>query len=314
MITIKSIRFLMKRFLAAFLCLTLCANGCKSPGDDVDPQQDDQEIAELFTDGQSLGEIQIADLDEASGLAHSRSNQLYLWSHNDSGGAPLLFLMTQSGVESGRFTLEGAQNIDWEDMAIGPGPLPNTDYLYAADIGDNRAQRESYTIYRVEEPDLNVGSIPTTSTLQNVDAINFVYDDQAKDAEALMVDPATNDLYIISKREASVILYVLPFPQSTIEMDTAERISVLPFTQVTAAEISADGNEVLMKNYFNVYHWSKAGTESIPELLTTTPSRLPYTVEPQGESIAWHNSGNSYFTLSETGNNEPVILYRYTRN
>lgn len=314
MITVKSIKLIMKRFFAALLCLTLCANGCKSPVDDVNPQEDDQEVVELFTDGQSLGEIQIADLDEASGLAHSRSNQLYLWSHNDSGGDPVLYLMTQAGADSGRFVLDGAQNVDWEDMTIGPGPLANVNYLYAADIGDNRAVRDSYTIYRVEEPDLNVTDIPANSTLSNVDAINFVYDDQAKDAEALMVDPSTNDLYIVSKREASVILYVLPFPQSTAQMDTAERVSVLPFTQITAAEISADGNEVLIKNYLNVYHWVKTGTETLPELMATNPSRLPYTAEPQGESIAWHASGNSYFTLSETGNNEPVILYNYTRN
>lgn len=313
-ISLKSTKFIMKRFLAAFFCLMLCANGCKDTVDDVNPQEDNQETVNLFTDRQSLGEIQIADLDEASGLVHSRSNPLYLWSHNDSGGDPLLFLMTQAGADSGRFVLDGAQNVDWEDMTIGPGPTANTTYLYAADMGDNRAVRDSYTIYRVPEPDLNVTDIPANSTLSNVESIDFVYEDGARDAEALMIDPTTRDLYIVSKREASVILYVLPFPQETTSMDTAERVRVLPFTQMTAADISPNGNEVLIKNYLNVYHWSKTGNETIPELLATDPSRLEYTVEPQGESIAWHTDGNSYFTLSEAGNNQPVILYNYTRN
>lgn len=304
----------MKRSLAAFLIIALCANGCKSTGDDINPQIDNQEVTDLFSARQSLGEIQIDDLDEASGLAHSRSNALYLWSHNDSGGDPQLYLMTEAGADSGRFVLDGAQNVDWEDMAIGTGPTPNVDYLYAGDIGDNRAVRSSYTIYRVEEPDLNVTNIPATSTLTNVESIDFVYEDGARDAEALMVDPATNDIYVVSKREASVILYVLPFPQQTAQMDTAERVTVLPFTQITAADISPDGNEVLIKNYLNIYHWAKTGSESIGELLRTAPSRLTYTVEPQGEAIAWHSNGNRFYTISETGNNQPVVLYNYTRN
>ncbi|OEK03906.1 hypothetical protein BFP97_16230 [Roseivirga sp. 4D4] len=293
----------------------LCANGCKSPEEDTNPQLDNQEFSTLFTDRQSLGEIQIPDLNEASGLASSRSNSLYIWSHNDSGGDPLLYLMTQAGADSGRFVLDGAQNIDWEDLAIGPGPTVGEQYLYAADIGDNRAVRDNYTIYRVPEPDLTVQDIPATSTLSGVEAISYVYDDgNARDAEAIMVDPATSDIYIISKREASVILYTLPFPQNTAQLDTADRLRVLPFTMVTAADISPNGNEVLIKNYLNVYHWSKSGSESISDLLGTTPARLSYTVEPQGEAIAWHSDNGTYFTLSETGNNEPVILYNYNRN
>lgn len=313
--SVKSIQNIMKKLLAAFFCLMLCANGCKNPEEDTNPQLDNQEFSSLFTDRQSLGEIQIPDLDEASGLASSRSNPLYIWSHNDSGGDPLLYLMTQAGADSGRFVLDGAQNIDWEDMAIGPGPSVGQQYLYAADIGDNRAARDNYTIYRVPEPDLTVQDIPAASTLTGVEAISFIYDDgNARDAEAIMVDPTTSDIYIISKREASVILYTLPFPQNTAELDTADRLRVLPFTMVTAADISPNGNEILIKNYLNVYHWSKSGSESISDLLSTTPARLAYTVEPQGEAIAWHSTNATYFTLSEAGNNQPVILYNYSRN
>lgn len=307
---------MVKKILATFCCLMLCANGCKSPVDDINPQVDSQDVVAIFTDRQSLGVIENDVLDEASGLAVSRSNSTYIWSHNDSGGDPSLYLMDDTGADIGSFELENAQNIDWEDMAIGPGPNAGQSYLYAADIGDNRAARDDYTIYRVLEPNLNVANIPNTSTLSSVDAINYIYDDgNARDAEALMVDPLTNDIYIVSKREASVILYVLPFPQNLTALDTADRLRVLPFTMVTAADISPDGNEVLIKNYLNVYHWSKSGTESVSELLGTMPSRLPYTVEPQGESIAWHSDGSRYFTLSEAGNdNEPLTLYNYRRN
>lgn len=310
----KQLLTVMRNALLIILFFGLMANGCKDPVTDSDPQLDDQGISTLFDGPQELGAVQSADLDEASGLGHSRSNSLYLWSHNDSGGDPVLYLLTEQGADSGRFELAGAQNIDWEDFAIGAGPDDALTYLYAADIGDNLAIRESLTIYRVPEPDLNVADIPATSTLNDVEAIEFIYEDGARDAETLMVDPATKDLYIVTKREASVILYTLPYPQNLVERDTAERIAVLPFTFATGGDISADGNEVLIKNYQNVYHWAKTGDELIVELLANEPNRLRYTAEPQGEGIAWKADGSGYFTLSEIDNSDAAIIYSYNKN
>lgn len=306
----------MRNLIAVFCFFILCAHGCKSPQSDTNPQIDDTPFSQLFTGPQEIGEIESPILDEASGLAQSRSNPFYLWSHNDSGGDPTLYLISLNGADSGRYELGGAQNIDWEDMAIGPGPDDGINYLFAGDIGDNNAVRSSLTIYRVPEPDVSqAGSVnlPADATLSNVEAINFVYEDGARDAEALFVDPSTKDIYIISKREPSVILYRLPFPQSTTEQNTAERVMVLPFTFITAADISPSGNEILIKNYQNVYLWQKTGSQTIQQLLATEPSRLNYTPEPQGEAIAWAVDESGYFTISES-DGDPVAIFRYSRN
>lgn len=311
----------MRNLIAVFCFFILCAHGCKSPQSDVNPQTDDSEISTLFSAASQLAEIATTDLDEASGLAQSRSNPFYLWSHNDSGGDPTLYLVSVDGADSGRYELSGAQNIDWEDMAIGPGPDEGVNYLFAADIGDNRAIRSGLTIYRVPEPDVSVRvapgggqiDLPAVSTLSNVESIDFVYEDGARDAEALFVDPATKDIYIISKREPSVILYRLPFPQSTTQENTAERVMVLPYTFITAADISPSGNELLVKNYENVYLWQRTGNQSIQEMLATKPLRLNYRAEPQGEAIAWSVDETGYFTVSES-DGEPVPIFRYSRN
>lgn len=316
----------MRNIIAVFCFFLFCANGCKSPQSDINPQDDSQEVSTLFRAAATTGEVENADLDEASGLANSRSNPDFLWSHNDSGGEPTLYLMTLQGADSGRYQLAGAQNTDWEDLAIGAGPDDNINYLYAADIGDNRAVRSSLNIYRVPEPDVSIRfeqngqgnnvqvDLPAEATLNNVETINFVYEDGARDAESLFVDPATKDIYIITKREPSVILYRLPFPQSTTERNTAERVMVLPYTFVVAADISPSGNEILIKNYSNVYHWAKTGNETIQELLATTPNRLNYQAEPQGEAIAWSSDESSFFTISESSGSSPVAIYRYDRN
>ena len=323
---LKVLKKLMRNLIAVFCLFLFSANGCKAPQSDTNPQDDDQPVSSLFAAPIALSEIDIPDLDEASGLANSRSNPDYLWSHNDSGGTPTIFLMTLQGADSGRYHLSGAQNIDWEDLAIGPGPVDNTNYLYAADIGDNNAVRQSLTIYRVPEPDVSVRfrstgggnqvqiDLPAEATLTGIESINFVYEDGARDAEALFVDPATKDIYIITKREPSVILYRLPFPQSTTDQNTAERVMVLPYTFVVGADISPSGNELLIKNYSNVYHWQRTGSETIQQMLSNGPNRLNYRVEPQGESIAWATNESGYFTLSESDGNDPVVIYRYARN
>ena len=305
------------RSMTAFLFVLLfCAHGCKSPENDTNPQFSDQEVSNAFGRAQEQAQIQIPQLDEASGLVNSRSNPIYFWSHNDSGGDPQFFLFTQTGADSSRLILNGAQNVDWEDMAIGPGPVDQVNYLYAADIGDNRAVRANCVIYRVPEPDLTVADIPATYTVNATDyeTITYRYADGARDAEALFVDPATRDIYIVTKREPSVIVYRLPYPQSLSSENVAERVAVIPFTFVTAADLSADGTELLLKNYENVYYWKRSATESIQEMLSKTPLRLNYTREPQGEAIAWDSSHNAYYTISEANGSSPVVLFRYNRN
>ncbi len=304
----------MKISLVLIVVAALVAVSCKDSVMDTNPQEDNSEQSTLFAPGTPLSVVQPTDLDEASGLVHARSNTDYVWTHNDSGGEAMMFLLHLNGADSGRYTLSGITNVDWEDVALGAGPDDNINYLYAGDIGDNRAQRSSYSIHRFPEPDLTLRDLPATESIDDFQTIEFIYEDGARDAETLMVDPTTRDLFIVSKREASNILYKLPFPQDTVALDTAVRVRVLPFTFSTAGDISQDGNEVLIKNYLNVYYWRKQGAESIEELLQNPPTRLNYTQEPQGEAIAFRVDGTSYLTISEIANASEVELLNYNRN
>ena len=320
---------LVKKLLFSLAVISLVVAGCKDLVDDINLQIDNQEQSNAFALGQPLGTVEFADLNEASGLANSRSNPDFFWSHNDSGGDSRFFLVSIAGADSGKYVLDGAENFDWEDMAIGAGPVDNLTYLYAADIGDNFAKRESLTIYRTPEPDVSIrfktinsgGSprqvqidLPADTILGNIEVINFVYEDGARDAETMMVDPLTKDIFVVSKREASVIVYTLPFPQNLTEMDTAERVTVLPITQVTSGDISSNGNEILIKNYLNVYRFVRNVGQSIGETLSQEPERLPYNREPQGEAIAWDSNGQNYYTITESANAQPVVLLEYRRN
>lgn len=304
----------MKISLVLIVVAALVAVSCKDSVMDTNPQEDNSEQSTLFAAGVPLSVVQPTDLDEASGLVHARSNTDYVWTHNDSGGEAMLFLLHLNGADFGRYALSGISNIDWEDLALGAGPDGSINYLYVGDIGDNRAQRSSYSIHRFPEPDLTLRDLPANESIDDFQTIEYIYEDGARDAETLMVDPASKDLFIVSKREASNILYKLPFPQDTVALDTAVRVSVLPFTFSTAGDISQEGTEVLIKNYLNVFYWEKEGDESIEELLQNPPVRLNYSQEPQGEAIAFRADASSYMTISEKANASEVKLLNYNRN
>src|SRR5690242_5307485 len=93
----------------------------------------------LFLPCQRLAEVKDFNLLEISGLATSINNPGYLWAHNDSGKKSEVYLVDDSLQILLTVKLPVIMNRDWEDIAVGPGPDPNKNYIYIGDIGDNLA-------------------------------------------------------------------------------------------------------------------------------------------------------------------------------
>lgn len=245
-------------------------------------------------------------IDEASGLADSRSMDGHVWVNEDSGTPAQLNLLSHGGKLAGRLALPGITNRDWEDMAAGPGPQPGVTYLYLADIGDNLARNDQNVIYRLVEPK------SLTETVGSIDRIAFQYGDGPRDAETLLLDPLTRDLWIVSKENSTTRLYQLPYPQSMVTVNTAVFRGELPLTLVTSGSISTDGKEILLKTYLGVYYWPRFTGQTVVEALVGKQSySLTYQLEPQGEGICFDKAGNGFFTLSERGNAASVTLNYY---
>src|SRR4051812_18119291 len=87
-------------------------------------------FAQQFNSAIQTGTIQNAAITEASGIVASRLNPGVLWTHNDSGHGPQIYPMTAGGADLGTYTISGASSTDWEDIAIGPGPVADAQYLY----------------------------------------------------------------------------------------------------------------------------------------------------------------------------------------
>ncbi|UZR94785.1 hypothetical protein [Chondrinema litorale] len=299
--------------IALFSTLAFSCKDDISNGDDEDNGTPKETI---FKTGASAGALSSGEITEASGLVNSRSHSDFFWINNDGGAGAenRIFLVDKTGTLKATYWLEGVSNIDWEDITLGPGPEEGTNYLYVGQIGDNQAQYDKRNVFRFVEPSPDESQFPLTDTISNIETITYVYPDGSRDAETLMIDPVTKDLYIVSKRESPEInIYVASYPQSTSETITLDKVGTLPFTQATAGDISKDGSEILIKNYTTIYYWKRTSGESVADALAKTATEIPYLIEPQGEAIAFTTDGTGFYTVSEEANNIEAVLYFYER-
>jgi hypothetical protein len=262
-----------------------------------------------------LVNLENQSIKESSGIAASRRNAGIFWTHNDSGDGPFVYAFDRQGKNRGVWRVTGAKAIDWEDMAIGPGPRRGRSYLYLGDIGDNSKERAQITIYRVAEPLI----IPkdSSSTAQNprqteaADVIRLKYPDGKYDAEALLVHPLTGDLYIITKvRGAPARVYKLKAQAPKSRVSQLSYVGEFRFPNafrgfITGGDISPDGRRVIISDYLGACELilpEKRGT-AFDEIWKQSP--LPVDiggfpgVRRQGEAICYRADGLGVLATSE---------------
>jgi hypothetical protein len=310
-------------YLAISLGALACVQGSRDPAPAPAPAPADDfftssyeitglPISTAFEAAKELGAVEDLALNEISGVAVSFEVPDALWTEEDSGNENKIYLITKTGKSLGSFRMTSVSDRDWEDMAISTGPILNVRYLYLAETGDNNYHYPVKSIYRFPEPSITNKPFPLNEEIPIVETISFKYPDGIKNSEAVMVDPVSHDIYIISK-EGQATIYVARFPQALNSVFTITKLGTLPISDVTSADISQDGTEILVKNYSLMLYWKKSSSESISELLKKTPQRAPYTPEPKGESVCWAADASGYFTISEMTDNNPTKVYFYQR-
>ncbi|MET3981316.1 hypothetical protein ABIB62_003838 [Mucilaginibacter sp. UYP25] len=261
------------------------------------------------------------EMDETSGLVASAVNPNIYYAHNDSGDTSRFFAITADGKLKTTiyFTGDKKERLgvrDCEDIAVGPGPVKGKSYVYIGDIGDNASHRKFITVYRTEErkawgTDSLAHTVPVS--------VNLKYPDGAKDAEAMAIDPIEKLLYIITKRGDSVGIYTSPLKykaNDTLTLTFRGRLffsGIKPFKWITAADVSADGTQILVKSYEKVYYWQRQAAEPIWRVLKTAPKELVYKQEKQGEAVAFTRDAKGYYTTSE-GVYAPIYYYQTPEN
>ncbi len=231
------------------------------------------------------GKFEHPQLRESSGVAASRRQPGILWTLNDSGNDAAIFATDTLGRDHGAFAVAGAENWDWEAIAIGPcGPR---DCLYIADTGDNGRTRPSVRIYRVAEPSVAA----TRSRSPRAEVLEVRYPNGPRDVEAAFVG-TDGAVYLIAKgRGRSPRAYRIP--AEAWESDrrvVAEDAGRLPIStgglgnQVTDAALSPSGDLVAVRTYLAIYLFTltRQGT-LVPLGIACDAAGL----QLQGEGISW---------------------------
>ena len=246
-----------------------------------------ESLCDSYSNPVAVGVVDHPDLTEISGIA-ARSDGY--WVHNDSGSEGRLWALDPVGAVSGSISI-GVRNVDWEDMATGPGPGTAT-FLYVADIGDNLNRRTSVTIHRLVEPiDLSVDP-------GAVESLIVSYAGGGADAEALMVDPITGDLFIVTKAAGLVLrVPVEAWSEGSVLAQEVATIDLGPLGFVTSGDISRDGSVIAARTYLDVWLWERRVGETVADAMRGQPCRAPAAREPQGEAVTF--DGDGYVTVSE---------------
>jgi hypothetical protein len=248
------------------------------------------------------GHVRAPEATELSGLVASPLHKGVLWSHNDSGDRARLFALRTDGSLIASLDVPGAEAVDWEDIAVGPG-----DTLLVGDIGDNGAARASIDVWRVPEPrDLGAGATTTAPATR----LSMTYPDGAHDAETLIADRKTGEIVVVTKRaDGRSGVYAASVNAPALRKTGTLRLGLGGLA--TAGDVSADGRVVAIRTYTALYVWSKRPGASIASALKRKPcvASAQLLTEGQGESLALSRDGRSFFTVPEGAN---AVLRQYT--
>ena len=259
-------------------------------------------------------------LTEISGLAASRRNPGILWVHDDSGATASITAIDRGGNVRQRYDL-AVSAVDWEDLALGPGPLAASEYLYIGDVGDNGASRSRVWVLRVEEP--IVPAMPGAPIALGHEEFHCVYPGGARDCETLLVDWPNETVYLLEKQSPGTgEVYRFPGPMSSAwtAMTPVTLVNVphgggLP-PQLTAGDATRDGQRVVLRNYFGIAELVRPSGGTFADLFLQTPTGVAFPFFQQYEAIAYTPEGNGLVTVSELMGAPSVPIYESiaTRN
>lgn len=221
---------------------------------------------------------------EISGMTYSQRHADVLYLHNDSSGGPLVFAVDARTCRTlATLTISGIEARDLE--AIGSGrDARGRPVLWVADIGDNRDSWPEVRLHRVREPRRLVDQTLRATTYR------FTYPDRPHNAEAIMTDPASERVWVITKQSARGRLYELPALRR-------DRVVVARPVEdagafVTDASISPDGTRFVIRDYVD----AEVRTGLPPG---SDPRTVYLPIQLQGEAVTWTPDGAALLVASE---------------
>ncbi len=237
---------------------------------------------------------------EASGLALSPTHSGVIWTLNDSGNAPVLYAVDGRGATAGTVRLSGVPNQDWEAVAAwrdGAGQA----LLAVADIGDNGARRAEIEIDLLREP-ARLGRLRTPPLRR----IRLRYPDGAADAEALLVDPRSQRMFVVTKGLLRARILAVPaavYPGTASGVATLEPVGAIGLQLATDGTVLPSG-VVLVRSYGALMLLAPLldPGSAMPTVRPLGTANLP--VQNQGEGVT---ASDGVVYLGSEGSATPIL-------
>ncbi len=271
------------------------------------------EVSAEYDEAKQLGTITDKSLAEISGITASRFSPGVYWVHNDSGDKARLYAVDAKGKLLAKVDVTGAKNRDWEDLASGPG-ANGKPALYIADTGNNEGERDDLTVYRV--PELKLSSDKKTAT-ESAEAFPFSYPDGNHDCEAILVDPTSGQIYLVTKTlKSDCAVYRFPLPLKANQKVVVEKVggqkvkSIAQLRMVTGGAVSPDGSRVAIRTYFGAFELPRTKGKAFGTIFDHEPTIIKVPLMSQAEAIAYSVDGKSILLTSEK---LPAPIYQLTR-
>jgi hypothetical protein len=269
---------------------------------------------------QVMGHVEDASLTELSDLVASTDNPGVFWTEEDSGNPNNVYAINSSGRIVGVFTIQGTKDIDWEDISI--DRQAGADFLYVGDIGDNKGTRNGTTkilprLYRFPEPTVSAAGPKVTGTITAFDTFVYRYADAngtfiaPRNAESLMTDPITHDVYIVEKKVQTIggqnqnWVFRFDQPLQNGVTNIARKVAITTTAKsYTSADISPTG-DIALKSGTVAYIWPRTGA-TVEATFAASPA-APCTGSPliASEAIGWAPDG--LWTVPDNTSLAPVV-------
>ena len=149
---------------------------------------------------------------------------------NDSGDAARFFAVDAStGATLAVYSVPGAQNVDWEDLAVARDArgVPS---VWLADIGDNDAARQEVRIYRVDEPVVDRARAGLQLATAEPSVWRLRYPGGPVDAEALAVAPGGAGYVVTKSFFGESAVYAVPATADPTRVQTLRQVAEIRFS------------------------------------------------------------------------------------
>jgi hypothetical protein len=224
-------------------------------------------------------------LDEISGMTYSQRHDGVMYLHNDSSGGPRIYAVDATTCDViATLTVAGIEARDLE--AIGSGrDAKGRPVLWLGDIGDNLDSWPEVRLHRVREPKRLRDRTLTPRTYR------VTYPDRPHNAEALLADPDSPRVWVVTKQAASGTIYALPRGADRGEVTVLEPVGEAG-AFVTDGSVSPDGSRFALRDYVDA-----------EVRLGLPPGSDPQTVylplQLQGEALTWTADGSALLVAGE---------------